>query len=50
GAPGGEGDGDEKDLGWSVGKTCRGGVEIVRMKNHCHGFLECEPGLWLVFI
>lgn len=25
-------------------------VEIVRTKRHCHGFLECEPGLWLVMV
>lgn len=25
-------------------------VELVRTKRHCHGFLECEPGLWLVFV
>lgn len=25
-------------------------VEVVRTKRHCHGFLECEPGVWLVMV
>ncbi|CAN0127253.1 unnamed protein product, partial [Discosporangium mesarthrocarpum] len=35
----------EQGLG-SVG----GDVEIVRMRKHCHGFLQCEPKIWLVFV
>lgn len=25
-------------------------VEVVRSSRHCHGFLECEPGVWLVVV
>ncbi|CAM9840036.1 unnamed protein product [Ectocarpus sp. 6 AP-2014] len=49
GAAVGGGDGGEEESrewpGVPLGK-----VEVVRTRQHCHGFLECEPGVWLVMV
>lgn len=31
-------------------RSLSNGVETVRTRHHCHGFLQCEPGVWLVMV
>ncbi|CAM9849141.1 unnamed protein product, partial [Ectocarpus fasciculatus] len=48
GASGGGGGEEEEAREWSG--VPPGKVEVVRTRRHCHGFLECEPGVWLVMV